>query len=386
MRHLRSAFVLLPLLLAACGENLPVKPDAQAAPKAAAVQSPAAAVSKERYYTHPGALSPKSNPWGGTCLRLGGVSLIAAAMHSDDTMAVWRIDRDRSVTELAQVGVGYHPDHVAALQGGKVAIAVEGTNKLQIWQLDTEKAPVKLKEFNTPFPTRTVVSADVDGDGKLDLLLAPYAGERVAVLWGKGKDVFSEPLMLQAAPTPWYPTVADWDGDGRLDILWSDWDKGSARVYLNRGKRKFERVMLQEEGKGTPRQMAVGDVDGDGRPDGVLALSTLPFARVLLNRPDGVVVEEIPAPSWGYDAAAVAKDGLVVLGEELRVILARRGANGWERRVLSAGAMPSPLMLDDVDADGHEDLIIFHSGRGGVLIHYGPLWDNAQPLVDAPAR
>lgn len=334
-------------------------------------------------------LAPQAAAWGGATLAPpdSATGYIAAALHDQNSAGFWSV-QGRAIHPLgAPASVGYHPDSVTAWSKDAFAVAVEGAGKIQFWKV-TASAPTKVAEIATPFPTRDLVAADLDGDDRLDLILAPYAGKRIAILWGEGGYRFSAPQFLDAAPTPWHPRVVDWNKDGRADLIWSDWDQGSARLYLNQGKRQFELAMLHPADPLKPRQLGVGDVDQDGRPDAVMALEVGKAARILYNRgPQGAVESElVPAPAWGYLSAEVMRDGTLLLGEEQRIILARKVSGQWAFRQLPAGSLPSPLLLADLDQDGHEDLLAFNSAKGGVTVHFGPLWEKAEPSVFAPMK
>lgn len=328
------------------------------------------------------ALRPSSDPWGGVVIDTPQGKLLAAALHEDNALGVWHISKDRSVREVGIVPVGYHPDAVTSLGGNIVAVAVEGASQIAFWHITEATAPSKLKEISTPFPTREVVAYDIDHDGQQDLVLAPYKGEQVAILWGQGNMQFSAPQLLQAAPIPWHPRIVDWNQDGRPDLIWSDWDTGSVRLHLNEGERKFKLEMLQPAQIGAPRQTGVGDINRDGKPDAVMAMSAGKKARVLLNQgANPPVVEDIPAPAWGYVAAEVLNDGTLVLAEEQRIILARKEQGKWNYRQLPTGSLPTPILINDIDSDNQQDIVVFHSAGGGISLSYGPLWDHAQPFA-----
>jgi len=328
------------------------------------------------------ALRPTSDPWGGVVIDTPQGKLLAAALHEDNALGVWLISKNRSVREVGVVPVGYHPDAVTSMGGNIVAVAVEGAGQIAFWQINETTAPSKLKEISTPFPTRDVVAHDIDQDGQQDLVLAPYKGEQVAILWGQGNMQFSTPQFLQAAAIPWHPRIVDWNQDGCPDLIWSDWDTGSVRLYLNEGKRKFKLEMLQPAQTGAPRQTGVGDINRDGKPDAVMAMSTGKKARVLFNQgANPPVIEDIPAPAWGYVAAEVLNDGTLVLPEEQRIILARKEQENWSYRQLPTGSLPTPILLNDIDSDGQQDIVVFHSAGGGISITYGSLWDHAQPFA-----
>ncbi len=318
-------------------------------------------------------------PWDVLYLPSDGRGFVVAVLHGQNALGLWSLERSIEVELYPQVG--YHPDGLAPWRDKCFVVAAEGEREVQLWCLDSDSL-VNEKKLEVNFPVRNVLVSDLDGDGNLDLVLAPYSGGKITVLWGEGGFRFSRPQHLTAAPTPWYPTVIDWNHDDLPDLVWSDWDTGSVRVQVNLGRRRFRTVLLQPPGPGSPRQVGVGDVDGDGWDDVVAALETGKAARVFYHRHGRKVeTEDIPAPEWGYSSAAVMADGTVILGEEGRVILARRHDNNWELRQLPAGSLPERLRLADVNRDGQADLLVANSAGGGVTLIYGPLWQRAKPLM-----
>lgn len=275
---------------------------------------------------------------------------------------------------------GYHPDGVAVWDHSSVAVAVEGDRRLQLWRI-TEDRLVKEADLATVFGARDVLVADLDGDGHRDVILAPYAGDEIAVLWGLGEFDFSEPQMLKGGPSGWHPVVVDFDADGRLDLLWAELDTGVIRLAANKGARKFTVSELHKVKGVTARQLAVGDVNQDGLLDIVVAVE-IGDVEVLLGQPGGgFVTETIKPRGFGHIGVAVKEDGTVLLSEENEITLLRRTAVGWDRRHLPAFGMPAPIALEKLDGDEHDDLVIYHSsGSGGVLVYFGPVWDQAETL------
>lgn len=340
-------------------------------------------------------LAPDTDPWGGTVLRVGDYSLLAAALHRDNQMGLWRIGPDRQAARIGgELHVGYHPDSVAVWDERSVVLAVEGARRLQHWDVVAEP-PVMLAEIRTPVGIRDLVVADVDGDGHRDLVLGAYAGRANIVLWGKGGFEFEEPQFIPTFPSAWHPVVVDWDGDGRLDLIWASLDTKEVLLVQNIGQRQFSLQRLLQVQGFNPRHVAVGDVSGNGRDDLVVAVELGP-AEVILRGPgeeyearlipnvvdfsEGYPEGHDPALVDSYFSAAIMRDGTIVLGEYKAVILVRFDGDKLDKRWLPAGVLPSPIELFDLDGDGIEDLVVYNSGGGGVTVHFGPLWDNASPI------
>lgn len=367
----RSAGLLLLTLcvlqLSACASHEPL------APLASAMQP-----------DKPGNVSiiDRAEAWGGAVYAEAEGSVFGVALHGTDELGVWRVDSARTASRVADgLATGYHPDGVAVWAPGYFAVAVEGDRRLQLWSV-AGSTVTKVSDLASPIAARDILVADLDADGAMDVVLAPYGGESLVLLWGRGGFEFDAPQELPGGRSPWHPKLYDLDGDGLPDLVWAELDTGMVRWARNRGGREFEVLDLRRVEGFTPRAVAVGDVNRNGLPDIVVAVEVGP-SEVLLGREDGGFdVRNVPAPVLGYVSVAVFEDGTIAFGDEGQVVLAQLDSRGdWSYRRLEARSMPAPLLLADVDGDGFEDLIVMHSAGGGVKIHFGPVWDAAEPFV-----
>jgi hypothetical protein len=133
--------------------------------------------------------------------------------------------------------------------------------------------------------------ADVNGDGKLDLIVANYYSESqcnangsVGVLLGNGDGTFQTAVCYSSGGTePTGIAVADVNGDGKLDILVANVCAGSncsmfggdgaIGVLLGNGDGTFQAAVTYSSGGGDATSVAVADVNGDGKPDLLVANS-----------------------------------------------------------------------------------------------------------------
>jgi hypothetical protein len=133
-----------------------------------------------------------------------------------------------------------------------------------------------------PFP-RAVAVGDFTGDGIPDVVTA---GQTVDVLPGLGDGTFDAPIS-RSASTSGMTTVAaaDLDGDGKLDVVTADPAAGTVRVFLGNGDGTLSPPIDLATGL-SPTAVVIGDFNGDGRPDVAAADSDMNAVSVLLN--DGV--------------------------------------------------------------------------------------------------
>jgi hypothetical protein len=123
----------------------------------------------------------------------------------------------------------------------------------------------------------SIVAADLDGDGALDLFVPHRDGGQSIILWNDGKGHF--PTSTKVGPVlTWIRMGAagDFDGDGRLDMAYIDEQKQTTYVIYNRGKRQFGEPEKLPGPTRPPYALAVADLNRDGRPDIVVGNVEMP--------------------------------------------------------------------------------------------------------------
>lgn len=113
------------------------------------------------------------------------------------------------------------------------------------------------------------LAADLDGDGRLDLVCARRGANGRAVVWGGDEGLSAARATSIPSPSS-VMAVAAWDvdDDGALDLVLSSWGMRSMALR-NLGGRRFEDVTERwgVDIEGNTFQVGFFDVDGDGRAD-----------------------------------------------------------------------------------------------------------------------
>jgi hypothetical protein len=120
----------------------------------------------------------------------------------------------------------------------------------------------------------SVFSADVDGDGDLDVLSASYVDDTIA--WYQNTDgagsFGTQQIISTAADGARAVFAADVDGDGDLDALSASWDDDKIAWYENTdGAGSFGTQQLISSATDAAWSVFAADVDGDGDLDALSA-------------------------------------------------------------------------------------------------------------------
>jgi hypothetical protein len=115
-----------------------------------------------------------------------------------------------------------------------------------------------------------LVVADIDRDGRPDLVMASRGSNTVSVALGNGDGSFRVPRSFDTDTGPAALVAADFDGDGWLDVAVACPGAGTVDLLAGRGDGALAPARSTSVG-GMPSQLAAGDLDGDGRLDLVTA-------------------------------------------------------------------------------------------------------------------
>jgi hypothetical protein len=186
---------------------------------------------------------------------------------------------------------------------------------------------------------RAIVVADVNGDGKPDLLMANNSSAPISVLLGTGNGTFGTATTYGSSANGFAfdLAVADVNGDGKLDILTANPSTGTVGVLLGSGTGTFGTTTTFSTGAGgNPESLALADVNGDGKLDILTANPGNDTVGLLLGSGTGT-----------FGTATTFSTG--------------------------AGSNPRKIVVADVNTDGQLDLLTLNGGtyNVGVLLGTG---------------
>jgi Bacterial Ig-like domain (group 3)/FG-GAP-like repeat len=233
----------------------------------------------------------------------------------------------------------------------------------------------------------SVAVADVNGDGKPDVLVANEGDTSVGVLLGNGDGTFRTAVNYASGGRAYSVAVTDVNGDGKPDLLVANQcascsSSGLISVLLGNGDGTFQAAPMYPSSF-SPHAVAVGDVNGDGKPDLVVSSRCADLkcdnggsVSVLLGNGDGTFLAKATYGSNGLNASSVAlgdvngdgKLDVVVANYCVDVncafgsvgVLLGNGDGTFQAPVTyaSGGFGPGSVALADVNRDGKLDAVV----------------------------
>ena len=197
--------------------------------------------------------------------------------------------------------------------------------------------------FGTSAFPDSVTAADVNGDGKPDLIVANENGNTVSVLLntttpGAATPSFAIQQTFATGNVPVSVTAADVNGDGKPDLIVANSNDDTVSVLLNTtapgaATPSFAAQQTFATGGG-PNSVTAADVNGDGKPDLIVANQNGNTVSVLLNT---------TAPGAATPSFAA-------------------------QQTFTTGSAPFSVTAADVNGDGKPDLIVTNANDDTVSV------------------
>jgi hypothetical protein len=246
-----------------------------------------------------------------------------------------------------------------------------------------------------------VTTGDVDGDGKLDIVVSFDGLNTMTILRNNSTPgtlsaaSFDAPVVVTTGNRPESVKVCDIDGDGRPDLVFANAGSNTIGVLRNIGTAGTVTTNsfapeVDFTATGTPYTIACVDLDGDGKPDVVTATDSGTAISVLRNtstvgnitfashvdfatgsRPLFVTTADLDAD--GKQDILVANYG----GRSVSVFRNISTAGSFTTNSLAArfdiatatGGSTQVPSVADMNGDGRPDLIVESQSQDGVMIY-----------------
>lgn len=243
-----------------------------------------------------------------------------------------------------------------------------------------------------PFPGGTAVATgDIDRNGSPDAAVAAASGGRAAILRGTDRSValgFSSAATFSSGAgfEPRHVSTADANGDGSLDLVVANHGDDSVSIRLGTGAGGFGGETAVALGNGSAPVVAVtADLDSDGHADvatandagdGVSILWGSVFGTFSAGTPIALAGGEVPSAIVASDFDRDGRTDLAVANRNFSTvsIVRAEGSRQFATAVdfsLPFGFQPADLVILDANRDGILDLAASSGADGTVAVLLG---------------
>jgi 6-phosphogluconolactonase (cycloisomerase 2 family) len=155
----------------------------------------------------------------------------------------------------------------------------EGSNTMSIFLNTSTSGNISLAgkaDYATGNNPAGIATADIDGDGKPDVVATNYGSNTISVFRNTstiGNVSFEGKIDSTTGSVPNSIAITDIDGDGKPDMAATNWNSNTISVFRNtstNGNISLAGKIDYATGN-NPAGIAIADIDGDGKPDLVAA-------------------------------------------------------------------------------------------------------------------
>lgn len=293
----------------------------------------------------------------------------------DPELAFYQLQRRPRTLAVGDLNQDARQDVVIAYEGSDVLSLVLNQGRT-FWKNDVVDSELAKADLSVGGQPAALGVADLNGDGRADLVVGNAQSKTVDVLLGEGGGAFRPRSSYPLDAAPAALRLGDLSGDGRPDVVvvYDGAGAGSLDILVNDGAGAFPAARYRQSrvGQGPLRSPTLLDIDGDGTLD--LAFLSEGEDRLHVWRNRGGRLDDLLRAEYGtgrgpraLEAGDVDGDGEIDLAvaqaDGALTLLLNEGRDPARRGLLRAHETRLPtgqgglrVILVDADKDGATDV------------------------------
>jgi len=232
-------------------------------------------------------------------------------------------------------------------------------------------------------PARSAAVADIDNNGRLDLLIAQRSGRNYVVYDVGRRD--EHLVYIDQETQSVRGDIADFNGDGFSDAVFANIGDAGSYVVMNNGEGALNGIIWLGADTSGAVDVAAADLDNDGDQDIILSSwDPTQASSIVINNGNGEFSEALPFAlqeerTFSLEAGDINNDGRmdIVMGNirQSNAVYLAIGNLTFERIVLPEDeeALTYDVAIGDLNGDGKPDLAFANSdSRNRVHLNVTP--------------
>ena len=326
---------------------------------------------------------------------------IATVNYGSNTLSVFRnigVHENISFSSRIDLGLGGgSPIFVSTndIDGdGKldIVVVVNNFNVVSVYRNTSISGTISFApkiDFNTSNSPRGISISDLNGDGKLDLVVANSATNTVSILKNTsviGTLSFATKVDYTTGNSPQSVSTNDLNGDGKLDIAITNSLSNTISILRNTGSNgtiSFATKVDYATGT-TPMSISIDDFNGDGKSDISVANKGSNNISILRNITNNNILSFAAKVDFLTGLAPINISTGDLNGDgNIDITIANNNSNtvsvlkntsvggviSFSSKVdFTAGTTPSAVSIGDIDMDGKIDVIVGNVGSKTVSL------------------
>ena len=252
------------------------------------------------------------------------------------------------------------------------------------------------QSLNVPLPAgadgpTSIVAADFNDDGRMDLAVADPKTNQVFILLGNGDGTFDALAPVSVPGGPYAITAGDFTGNGRIDLAVADQSSSTVTILLGNGNGTFQTLAPVALAPSTlPISIVTGYFTGNGHLDLAVGGQLFDTVTVLLGNGDGTFEAQAPISLGGFDPSSLTlvtgnfvKNGPTDIaaasyslygGNSISILLGNGDGTFQAPNVMSIGVSPVAIVAGKFTNNGIVDLAtadVFAPGTDDYSVYLG---------------